>query len=75
MHTFSKHIVKYIVVCTKVDAVKNEVEDLSTRLETRDKERKEQVGKPVGYYGGLPHGHVVRRENTKTSRSRFLGKA
>jgi len=32
-----------IFSASKVDAVKNEVEDLSTRLETRDKERKEQV--------------------------------
>lgn len=28
----------------KVDAVKNEVQDLTTRLEMRDKERREQVG-------------------------------
>lgn len=65
----------YRCVRCKVDAVKNEVEDLSTRLETRDKERKEQVGKPVGYYGGLWRGYVVMRGNTKTSRSRFLEKA
>lgn len=32
---------------TQVDAVKSEVKDLSTRLETRDKERKEQVGQVV----------------------------
>ena len=29
--------------CSQVDDVKSEVEDLSTRLEARDKERKEQV--------------------------------
>lgn len=40
---FTRHNM-HVATLLKVDAVKNEVEDLTARLETRDRERKEQVG-------------------------------
>lgn len=40
----------------KVDAVKSEVEDLTARLETRDRERKEQV---MGGGGGTIHTRYI----------------